>query len=302
MRQIIFSLLLSVKLFALSDILYDELKKANIGLFERDVKKCVGYDYVLPEALPLIFYFVIDEDLKKIKEYDDVIYDTASLLLCYYRDDLDFERLYAKEIKKYFGKEYFQKIKKRVYLTAKYVDDLEDFKRVAKYLDEPSLPHFVVKSDNIELMKRILNRKNINQTDSKGFMPLHYARSKKALKILEKLGANIYEKSSDGKNLLLTHVSTHEPIDMDFVEYLIKRKKFSPTSKDNSGNNMLHLAKTSLSFAYLVHFNRNNLYEKNRAGIDPLEMIVNKQDRAFLKEVLKHAYIPYIEIIDRLEF
>ncbi len=302
MKKIILITLFSIKLFSLSDILYDELKKANIGLFERDVKKCVGYDYVLPEALPLIFYFVIDEDLKKIKEYDDVIYDTASLLLCYYRDDLDFERLYEKEIKKYFGREYFKSIKKRVYLAAKYVKNLEEFKNVAKYLDETLLAHFVVKSDNIELMRLILNKDNINKTDSKGFKPLHYARSKEALKILQKLGANIYEKSGDGKNLLLAYVSVYEQIDMDFVEYLIKRKKFSPTSKDNNGNNILHLAKTALSFAYLVHFNRNNLYEKNRAGIEPLEMIVHKKDRAFLKEVLEHTYIPYIKIIDRLKF
>jgi len=302
MKKVILITLLSIKLFALSPILYDALRKANFKLFERDVKKCIGYDYVLPQGLPLIFNFMVDKDYEKFREYEDIIYDNGSLLLCYYKDDLDFERLYHKEIEKYFGKKYFKKIKKRALLAVKYIDNLKDFKRVAKYFKESSLPHIAVKTDNIKMMKIILNRQNINQKDNFGLKPFHYARSKKALNILEKLGANIYEKSDDGKNLLLTHVSIYEQIDMDFVEYLIKKRGFSPTSKDNDKNNMLHLAKSSLSFAYLVHFNRNNLYEKNRAGIDPLEMIVNKKDRAFLKEVLEHTYIAYIKIIDRLEF
>jgi len=285
-------LLIGLKLFAVSPMLYYYIKKNDKKMFNRYVNKCIGYEYVMDNGLPLIFYFNLH------KSRFDMIEAQGKILYCYYKNNLNFDKFFKSEIEKYIGSKNFALLKN--YLLFSKQDE-----KIFKYYKESKFI-LAIKSNNLKLVKKYFDKKKLNKFDILGYKPIHYSRSAKVLSFFLKKGAKLTTLSKDGKNLLLSYIDIYDKFglsDFDYIKYLIVNKKIKTDFKDDYGNNVLHLAKDPLTFAYLTAFDRKNLYRRNKAGYDPLEALLIQKKFLFLGKVVKYSsFIDYIDIIDRIEF
>ncbi|XP_076298784.1 uncharacterized protein LOC143217929 isoform X2 [Lasioglossum baleicum] len=146
----------------------------------------------------------------------------------------------------------------------------------AKNNDGQTPLHYAAKSDKLEVVKYLIEKKgaNVNVKDNDGQTPLHYAAKSDKLEVvkylIEKKGANVNVKDNDGQTPLHSAAKSDK---LEVVKYLIEEEGANVNVKDNDGQTPLHSAAKSDKLEvvkYLIEEKGANVNVKDNDGQTPL--------------------------------